>query len=323
MQKLTIVIPNFNGADLLRRNLPSVIEAAIAYSADTEIIVVDDGSRDDSVAVLGQQFPTVKVVCHDVNRGFSEAVHTGVRAAGADLLFLLNSDVELHQNCLEKLAVYFDNDLTFSVSPLMINDDGNVNRHSWNLRYFERGYLKLADWDLRHATSLIGQNKLKSLYSSGGSMMVRKSKFIELGGFHPIFKPFYGEDFDLGIRAWYKGWPSYFEPRASVLHQSHGSIKNNVARQRVKEIRRRNRYFLEWIHFSSTRLICSVTPYTILQLLGELVMLDRTNLRGFWSAISNFRAVVAARKEIAVQHGRNLESIINELLLESGTRPDR
>lgn len=316
MRDLTVVIPNFNGVRLLGRNLPSVIAAADSYPGSVAIIVIDDGSIDNSVAMLRADFPSVRVICHDVNRGFAEAMLTGVIAANTELLFFLNSDVELHAQCLEKLEPYFDDEGTFSVTPLMFDDDGAINRHSWNLRHFRRGYLKLKPWDLSTARKLAESRKLKSLYASGGAMMVTKSKFLELGGFHPIFKPFYGEDFDLGVRAWGRGWPTYFEPNATVLHQSQGAIKDSVARSKVKEIRRRNRYFIEWLHMSPKRLLLNNIPATIAQLLGELISFDRTNLKGFIAAARNIRAALAARHEIQQGQKMSLEEIV-EAILES------
>lgn len=318
MQKLTIVIPNYNGAHLLKRNLPSVIQAAKIYGNDTTIIVVDDGSKDNSLQVLENDFPQVKVVVHQINQGFSEAVLTGVKSAETELLFLLNSDVEVHADCLNKLEPYFSDSSTFSVSPLMLNDDGSINRHSWNLRSLQRGYLKLVDWTLDMAKARRKEEKLKSLYACGGCMMVRKSMFMQLGGFHPIYKPFYAEDFDLGIRAWYQGWPTYFEPEATLVHQSQGSIKDNVKRAKVKEVRRRNRYYLEWIHLSKTQLLFSTIPYSIFQLIGELLILDMKSIRGFLSAIKNLPEVLKVRREVLNARKLTLKEILAEINAQHG-----
>lgn len=318
MKPLSIVIPNYNGAHLLRRNLPSVLHAAERYSAEARVIVVDDGSKDASIEVLRNEFPQVLTVVHETNRGFSEAVLSGVNAAQTDLLFILNSDVELHVGCLEKLEPYFSDDTTFSVCPLMLDEDGSTNRHSWNLRSFQRGYLKLVDWELDSARKLRESRKLPTLYSSGGSMMVRKAMFLELGGFHPIYKPFYGEDFDLGIRAWYRGWPSFFEPNATLVHQSQGSIKDTVKRSRVKETRRRNRYLIEWIHVPLARLLSSTLPQSALQLLGELLLLDFVNLRGFVKALRLAPQALVARRELRIDPGYDLNTVITRILNASG-----
>ena len=310
---LTIIIPNFNGAHLLARNLPSVFATIEADGLPVQVIVVDDGSSDDSLQVLGTQFPQVRVVAHPENRGFAEAIRTGVEAAGTELLFLLNSDVEVKPGCLARLLPYFAHPETFAVNPLILEEDGTVNRHAYNRRHFRRGNLKAIDWDLAQARERRHHAYLPVLYTSGGSMLVRRSMFLALGGFHPIFKPFYGEDFDLGLRAWRHGWRSYFEPEATVIHQSRGSIKDHVRRDYVKQIRRRNRYLLEWIHFPVGRLWLTVIPLSLWQLLGELLLLDRVNLKGFAGALMCLPSALVARRQLNQDARLTFSEVLHEV----------
>lgn len=311
---ITVIIPNYNGAQLLRKNLPSVKVACKAYGEQCSIIVVDDGSADDSLSVLQHEFPEVEVVLHDKNKGFAEAIHSGVHAAKTELLFLLNSDVEVQADIFAPLVSYFDDPNTFSVNPLIYDEQGEVKRHSWNLRQFKAGTLKLMPWDLNDALNRRKSGeKLATAYAHGGSFMVRKSMFQALNGFHPIYKPFYSEDYDLGLRAWRRGWPSYFEPSVHIVHQSLGSIRSNVKFKYVKSIRRRNRYLLEWMHLSSAQLLLSNIPLSILQLLGELLLLDRVNLKGFGLAILKIPEVVKARLELKIGQKLTLRDTLSRL----------
>lgn len=307
---ITLIVPNYNGAHLLERNLPSARAATADYAGNAKILIVDDGSTDGSTTLLQQKFPDIRCVAHQTNQGFSEAILTGVRSASTDLVFLLNSDVELNVGCLEMLVPYFQGTETFSVSPLILGEDGSVQRHSWNLRKLRHGHLVIDDWTLADARKMREHTLLSSLYCSGGSMLVDRRKFLLLGGFHPIFKPFYGEDFDLGIRAWYRGWPSYFEPNASLVHQSQGSIKDAFKRGVVKTIRRRNRYLLEWIHLPLSNLIGASAFFTLVQLAGELLIGDAVNLRGFWTALPKLSEAIAARR----QNRADRELVFNEVL---------
>lgn len=93
----------------------------------------------------------------------------------------------------------------------------------------------------------------------------------------------------MGLRAWRRGWGSYFEPTVSIVHQSVGAIRGNVRFQQVKSIRRRNRYLLEWIHLTPAQLVLSAIPMSLFQLLGELLILDKTNLKGFYLALKKFQ----------------------------------
>ena len=94
LSPVSLVIPNYNGSKLLRENLPFVISALESYGGGGEIIVVDDGSKDGSLDVLKKEFPTVVCIVHQINKGFSAAVLTGVKAAKNECLIVLNSDVQ-------------------------------------------------------------------------------------------------------------------------------------------------------------------------------------------------------------------------------------
>lgn len=293
---ITVVIPNYNGAHLLQKNLPSVLNAMLHYPGESFLIVVDDGSSDHSIDVLKDAFPQAKIVLHTQNKGFAEAIHSGVNAANTELLFLLNSDVEVSPNIFAALTPYFEDANTFSVNPLIYDEREQVKRHSWNLRQFKLGTLKLMQWTLEKALQWRSEGKrLPCAYAHGGSFMVRKSMFLALGGFHPIYKPFYSEDYDLGLRAWRRGWASYFEPGVHIVHQSLGSIRSNVKMNYIKAIRRRNRYILEWMHLTRRQLIFCAIPASLIQLLGELLLLDHVNLKGFYWACLKLPAVMRAR----------------------------
>jgi len=298
-KSITTVIPNYNGAELLRKNLPTVIAAIKRYGHDSVLIVVDDGSSDESLDVLNKEFSDVKVVKHIKNMGFADAVHTGVNEAATDLVFILNSDVQLPEDFFPPLIPYFEDDNTFSVNPLIYDEKGKIKRHSWNFRKFRKGRISLFRWTLAEANEIVSSGRrCPSMYGHGGSMLVRKSMFDELGGFDPIFKPYYGEDSDIGIRAWRRGWHSYFEPRTSLVHQSVGAIRSHVKMKQVKCIRRRNRYILEWIHLKPTQLIFINFPISIFQLLGELITLDFVNLKGFALAVTKIPQVMRARGRV-------------------------
>jgi GT2 family glycosyltransferase len=311
---ITVVIPNFNGAALLQKNIPSVLKAMQAYQGESALIVVDDGSQDASLLVLKEHFPQAKVVVHAQNQGFAEAIHSGVTAAETELLFLLNSDVEVSEQLFAPLVEYFEDANTFSVNPLIYDEQGVVKRHSWNLRQFRAGTLKLVNWRLDKALALrTAGEKLPSAYAHGGSFMVRKSMFNALKGFHPIFKPFYSEDYDLGLRAWRRGWASYFEPSVHIVHQSVGSIRSNVKMNHIKTIRRRNRYILEWMHLSASQLCLGAIPASLIQLLGELLLLDKVNLKGFYLACAKLPEVLQARREIQATQTMRLADVMRVL----------
>ncbi|NBW98089.1 glycosyltransferase family 2 protein, partial [bacterium] len=90
---LSVVIPNFNGAHLLRQNLPSVVAALEKSGLRHEIIVADDCSTDDSVSFLGSEYPQIRIVKNETNRGFAKNINSGLKKATGSLVLCLNSDV--------------------------------------------------------------------------------------------------------------------------------------------------------------------------------------------------------------------------------------
>lgn len=307
---ITTVIPNYNGAGLLRDNLPTVIAAIECYGHESSLIIVDDGSSDTSLEVLSQNFPDIKVVVHDENKGFAEAVHTGVAAAETELVFILNSDVQLPEDFFSPLVPYFDDSRTFSVNPVIYDEQGGIKRHSWNFRQFKKGRIALLGWTMSEAESIVSEGqRCPSMYGHGGSMLVRKSMFDALEGFDPIFKPYYGEDSDIGIRAWRRGWYSYFEPSTSLVHQSVGSIRSNVKMKQIKCIRRRNRYILEWVHLTPAQLLFINLPMSFFQLLGELITLDTVNLKGFALALTKIPEVLKSRSRIKATAQMDIQEV--------------
>jgi len=312
-QACSIIIPNYNGEKLLQAFLPSVIRERENYQADCELIVVDDASSDNSIGLLQQHFPDVKLIRHSVNQGFAGAIHSGVAAARHGLIFLLNSDVELEAGCLNRLCQYFNDENTFAVNPLIVNQDGEINQSSWTRSHFVRGHLKLLPWQKEQLTQMqISQSGFLTLYCSGGSVMMRKSMFQELGGFCELYKPFYYEDFDLGLRAWYHGWSSHFDPLARVIHADGGTIEDHYKSALIKSTQRQNRYKLEWSHFSLGRLIFSTLPFSLLQLLGELLLFDKKNLLAFINAMQDLPAIRRERRILKSmpQKGYRLSDIL-------------
>src|SRR5262249_15409745 len=102
----TVVIPNWNGKDLLERYLPSV-EAALAGNDANEILVVDNGSSDGSVELLRTRFPKVKTLALEKNLGFGGGSNAGFRAAANDIVVLLNSDMRVEPDFLAPLLAGF------------------------------------------------------------------------------------------------------------------------------------------------------------------------------------------------------------------------
>src|SRR3990170_7442997 len=96
---ISLVIPNYNGADILKKNLPHILESIEEYRGDSEIVLVDDASSDDSLSFLSgfkkeNMSFDISIFKNEKNLGFSSTVNKGVENARGEIIILLNSDVE-------------------------------------------------------------------------------------------------------------------------------------------------------------------------------------------------------------------------------------
>ena len=96
MIKTSVVILNWNGAELLKKFLPTVLMHT--QTAHCEVVVADNNSSDNSLEVLSKHFPTVKLILLDKNYGFAEGYNLALQHVSAEYVVLLNSDIETSEN---------------------------------------------------------------------------------------------------------------------------------------------------------------------------------------------------------------------------------
>lgn len=238
---VSIIIPNYNGEKLLSKNLSSVL-AAKKYERNKirEIIIVDDGSIDNSVDLIKHKFPEVKLIKHKVNRGFSAAVNTGARTAKGKLLVLLNNDVIPEKDFLVWIIPHFKEKNVFAVS---LNEKG----YSWAKGKFEEGFIV-------HEMGPKVKKTHITFWVSGGSGSFRRSYWMKLGGMdEKLLSPFYWEDIDLCYRAAKRGLKLLWEPKARVLHK-HETTLSKFPQRYVQRVRERNQLLFIWKNLTSPTL---------------------------------------------------------------------
>ena len=242
--KVSIIIPVWNGRNLLEKNLPSVIIAAgNAKNNIGEIILVDDASPDDSVEFLMQNYKDkVRVVRLKNNRGFSGAVNMGVYAAKFPLLCLLNMDVIPEKSFLETSVPLFEDKNVFAVT---FHEDG----YGPAVGNFINGFFQHKPGPEKNVIQ-------ESFWASGGSAIYRRSTWLKLKGLdEEMFSPFYWEDVDIGYRAWKRGYRVLWDPNARVAHK-HESVINAdyFARRYLNSVKERNYLLFQWKNITSDAL---------------------------------------------------------------------
>jgi len=241
---LSIVIPTWNGRELLATFLPSVVAAA----GSSEIVISDDGSTDGTAAWLAAAFPQVRCVVSAVNRGFAPAANAGVEAATAPIVVLLNNDLEVAADCLAYVEEWFDDPRLFGVSFRAFDLPERTFATGGKLGRFRRGF-----WETwRNYEEGTGHDR--SFMLVGGFCAFRREAFGEMGGFDPIFAPYYSEDLDLSYRARKRGWALGYEPRAKVYHARSSSVNRHSQRFRREAVIERNRLLFHWRNLDAGRL---------------------------------------------------------------------
>ena len=263
-RNVSIVIPNYNGRHLLEKYLPSVFIAAENAETTFEVIVIDDGSKDDSISFIQLNYPNVKLLINDKNRGFSYTCNHGIGEAKYELILLLNSDVKLTPDYFEHQWKYFDKPETFGVmARIMSFDEANIEDAA-RLLYYGGCRIKANKF---YYSDNIEDESVYTAYLSGANALVNAVKLKELGGFDEIYSPFSSEDFDLSLRAWQLGWKCYYEHRSICFHHVSGSTKTQIKSTFIKKIYYRNRYILQGIHLQGIR----KTLYPVQQIFTELL----------------------------------------------------
>jgi GT2 family glycosyltransferase len=207
----SVIIPNWNGENLLKVCLSSLRRQTYR---DFELIVVDNGSFDGSVELIESHFREVKLISLPVNKGFSQAVNIGIKAAAGKYIALLNNDTEAEPDWLRELtgALARNPEVGFCASKMM--------------NYFQRNIIDSAGDSLQ----LYGSNNKNGEVDSNlnekpglifsacaGAAIYRREMLLDTGLFDEDFFAYY-EDVDLGFRAQLLGYKCLFVPTAVVYH---------------------------------------------------------------------------------------------------------
>jgi GT2 family glycosyltransferase len=290
----SVVIPNWNGRELLARNLPSVV-AALASKPANEIIVVDNGSSDGSAEFLRASFPQVKVVALTENLGFGGGANAGFRAAANDIVVLLNNDMRVEEGFLEPLLEGFADGEVFAVACQIFFTDQARKREETGLTEarWENGLLRV-----RHRIDPGVTDLYPCFYGGGGSCAFNRRRFLEMGGFDPLFKPFYLEDTELGFRAWKRGWKVFYQPRSVVRHEHRGTIGKHFGEEEIQAVYKTNFILFSWKNIHEWRRLLPHFGFIYGDALVSLLFGDspeRVNLRGLWRAFRRLPRALRSR----------------------------
>lgn len=298
-RSLSIIIPNYNGEELLKTFMPSVLMAANNYKGSYEIIIVDDVSPDGSRTILEEfkaKNSNLKVIYHETNKGFSGTCNTGMRAAKGEILFFLNNDVKLIPDFFDHFNSYFDLPDTFAVTACAYTYSDSKPLDGLKPGYWKRGMPKVNQNIFKEDLSKSKkQRPYLSFAVQGAYFFSEATKTIALGGFDELFSPYIFEETDLSYRALKRGWKIYFEPLCVAYHAVSSTISKK-SRKKTLAIATKNKLIFVWKNIHSNYMLTSHIFFLFLRLLTFNI----TYIRGFRMAIKNL-GEIREKREIEKQ----------------------
>jgi len=204
---------------------------------------VDNGSEDASAQFEREHFSQVRVLALERNLGFGGGCNAGFEAARNDIVVVLNSDMRVDQDFLQPLLNGFTDENTFAVSCQIFFSDPNKPREETGLT---EGWWLQGGLRVRHRMEPEIRGLYPCFYGGGGSCAFDRKKFLELGGFDELLKPFYLEDTDLGYLAWKRGWKVLYQPASLVYHEHRGTIGKRFSATYIQAVLKKNFLLFTW-----------------------------------------------------------------------------
>ena len=245
---ISVLIPSYMGEALLAKHLNKVL--AIMRSGD-QLLIIDDASPDQkqtekflekkfklklekqkkwSATIYQGKWQGIEIIfaINQENLRFGATVNFAFQLAKHSLVFLLNNDVAPHPDVLNHLIPHFKNKDMFAVTCLEKNGKNNEDCAGKNKLWFEQGIFQHSKAD----NFVSGP----TAWASGGSSLIDRQKFLEIGGFDERFKPAYWEDIDLSFQAKKRGWQVYFESKAVVEHHHESTNQSVFGQDKIDQI---------------------------------------------------------------------------------------
>lgn len=276
MNKVTVVIPNYNGMNFIENCLQSMQMQTYEHMC---IVVVDNGSVDGSKELIRTKFPSVHMYEFKKNEGFCKAVNAGIAMADTPYILLLNNDTVASPDFVEQLVYVMESHTNiFSVSAkmLMMHEDNKID---------DAGNLYCAlGWAFALGKGKPGMlyHKETDIFSAcAGAALYRKAVFQQIGMFDEAHFA-YLEDVDIGYRAKIFGYRNVFAPKAKVLHAGSGFSGSRYNEFKIR-LSSRNSVYIIYKNMPLLQIILNI-PFLILGFLCKLVFFAG---KGFFHTYAN------------------------------------
>jgi len=256
---LSIIIVNWNTRQFLAKCLLSLQQTAsaidpIAHTLTfgpylTEVFVVDNASHDDSVAMVHDQFPWVRLIQNDHNLGFAPANNQALREYSGRYALLLNSDTEVKPEAMQRLVEFMDlNPQAGAVGAHLFNGDGTLQpscqpmltpwREFWRLTFLDQ-VLRRSTYDMARWTDA-SPRRVEVI--KGACLLARRAALERIGLLDEQYF-MYTEEVDLCYRLLHDGWTLHWLPTSHVVHYGEASSKQMAEKMYVQLYRSKAQFY--------------------------------------------------------------------------------
>lgn len=260
---VSLIIVNYNTKDLLRGCLESVVNTV--KNVTYEVIVVDNASVDDSVDMIKEQFPWVRLIANENNRGFGAANNQAFAIMKGRYALLLNTDAVLTEGAAQELFSFMERTPQAGMCcGQLLNTDGSKQNSvaafptiitlMFNIPLLE--FLLPSRFPGKRYEHL---SPIEIDSGVGACLMIRKEALDQAGWFDERFF-FFFEETDLARNMRRMGWKVFFVPTARIYHYQGKSIGEDI-NSRVQFYRSRYQYFKKWhdpLYFTLVRFVIFV-----------------------------------------------------------------
>ncbi len=299
MKTCRILVLNYNGLQLLKDFLPSVVEAASESKYDCKVTVLDNASRDGSAEFVRAQFPGVDVYEAAENKvlcSYNEAL----RAYPEDIAILLNNDIKPEKGFVDPLVEPFlkDPNVFFTAS----HGDCPLVRRRWGILSAELGGPAYTDRLEKTGPSF-----------SAGIAAFDRQKFNLLGGYDELYLPGRYEDVDLCYRGWKKGWLGVYVPQSRKFHVGGASFEKAFTPKETQAMVFRNGILFMAKNITDPVLLAEFILLTLAKTLACLLLFRWHFVSGFWGAVQRFPRALAARKKAKLSFHRSDREVLSQV----------
>ena len=282
MLKTAVVILNWNGKKFLEQFLPILIKNT--SDPDTEIIIADNDSKDDSIDFLNKNYPTLRQIILDKNYGYTGGYNRALKQIGAEYFVLLNSDIEVTENWLTPLISMMDSDKTIAAcQPKILSFD---NKNNFEYAGAAGGFIDKYAYPfcrgriLNTIESDEGQyNDSRDIFwATGASLMIRADLYNNLGGLDDDFFA-HMEEIDLCWQLKNMGYRIVYNPNSVIYHVGGGTLPNNSPFKLYLNFR--NNLFLLYKNLPKGKLFRVLFSRMILDGLSAITFLLKLSFKDF------------------------------------------